>query len=251
VIFLIPFLLYLAQIPFGYEPAPTILSGPTWSWIDNHYYYCTVGSSCGGTNSTGMCTFGGTVCRVDLTASVQPGDLIVAMSTNYSGSPSYISSISGETITHCAPCLTTDLGGLLLDVVYMSAHGGETSVTCNMTAAPSGWMGCLVFVARWSGSGGITFDGGNSITKPCGIPCLGLTIPMTGNTDLAIQMNWPINCDTLTGGNGVTPPWTMFQLNDDAYVLNATSALGSMPPTWTLACMDPHDALNASAFTGH
>jgi hypothetical protein len=135
-----------------------------------------------------------------------------------------------------------------MDVLYtVSANGGETSITCNMTSAPNGWIGCEVMEVHWSGSGEITLDGANSAYPPCGLSIPGLTIPMKGNTDLAIQMNWPFNTNT----TGITPPWVTFQTSDDAYVLNATASLGTMIPTWTLPQPDPACALNAFAFEGH
>ena len=216
----------------------------TWTFIQEGYWSHFGAQSGSGGSNCGSPLVGTLSCTVNLPQPITPGNLLVVLPLFYSGDIVTLTGISGESITKCTSCQLLNPFAIQLDAGYtLNANGGQNQVTCYFSAATTGWQGCAVIEAHWSGSS-ISFDAGNASLGPCSTICAGVNVSLNGNDDFIIQSNFPFDTDPLS----VSSPYNFFQ-GSYGYLLDATIGQGGAP-IWLLPQADPATSNNAIAFTG-
>jgi hypothetical protein len=181
------------------------------------------------------CKNSGKSCKVTLSKAVTKGNVLVIqqMTTQASGSPT-LSSITEESgAVDCTICRALGgAGGINQDTMYVtSATGGESTITCNFTAASSGFQSCSVVEFACAGGCTVTFDTGGSARNTC-IPACGGVSPtaLRGVNDVIVQTMFDRG-DNVTS---VAAPYTPYCIGASgagscagtgaAYLLNTVNA---------------------------
>lgn len=220
------------QIPLG---GITASNATAWVLVQSKYFdkngNGTGGSSCANT---------GTTCIVN-TSAVGAGHVLVAyLIVQAAGNPT-LSSISGETTLDCAACLNTAITGATIDIRYvLSTTGGETSITCNLSASSGGYQGCGIKEYAPPAGTTVNLDTGNfRNATSCSTTCAGVGLTLCGgscsgspdavlqlilpNTDFtsAISAPYVASCigstscsgtgtaDSINTASGTAPNWTL------------------------------------------
>lgn len=198
---------------------------PTWSLVQAKWYDST-GSGTGGSS----CSAGTSSCTVTV-SSTGAGHLLVAITAFSDASTRSLSSVSGgETWTHCAGTNGCNFGTspLWTDASYvLSAAGGATALTCNLSSAASDYIACIVLEYAWSGST-ITFDTSNGGSDNYCTSCAGQALTIGGSKDVIIQVGVPLNSLTAITGSYTTPG-----LFHGAAVAGMINTNDGTAPTWT------------------
>jgi hypothetical protein len=174
-------------------PAVAINARPsTGAWDSEALQYAsghtfTYQPSIGGSNAA--CTSGTDTCTVTLGGTPSEGDLlIVFIRANVKG---YIASVTGETVTLCPSqgCLASHNIGSEDIAAVLSAAGGETTITVNLSADTTATWYAGVADFSWTGGGSLALDGYGNAGGPAAVTFAGpsLSGSMTGTSDLYFQ----------------------------------------------------------------
>src|SRR6185312_10382273 len=237
--------LILCASSFGQQILAPILhkkptaAGGTWTLVQKKFF-STLGSGTGGSACAGSPTV---VCTVNV-SSVGAGHALIAYSIQ--GEVANISSITGETWTHCSNC--TPASGPSTDADYvLSATGGETSFTFTMSVTTSSYLGVGVNEYAWTGSS-VSFDkSGNTPVASC-TSCTGQTLAITGTSDAIFQI--AVSSTSGVASAATAPYATNFTAFDGIGASTAVNLASGTGPTWTVSPADTM-AMMALALSGN
>jgi hypothetical protein len=168
---------------------PVVASGSgTWTLVQVRYY-----DSAGGGSGGSSCDSTGTTCTVNA-SSVGAGHKVIAFAMYSSPTSKVLSSVTGETWTHCASCAGGGDTAGFLDAFYtLSATGGETSFTCTASGALSGYISCGVIELAWSGASAAFDVGIVALDASCTTCSGGGALTLTGSSDAILAIGMPVN----------------------------------------------------------
>ena len=174
---------------------------------------------CTGTTTTDACT-SGTTCTISGLTAITAGSTIIGATIADNGGVG-ISSINGETWTHCANCLQQGSGAVAeVDASYVvSAVGGETSFIFTMNGTIQGQNVCI-----YEAKSSLTpaFDTANHSLISSAAPT-SATLTLSGTNDFLLgAVIWS---GTLTG---VTAPYANFiESNGNGIASNINTSSGN------------------------
>jgi len=136
------------------------------------------------------CSSGSSTCTKTIT-STTAGNLLVCFANNLSVS-SHITSCTdgGDTFVVCATsCNGSDSGAGANDMQYiLSTAGGKTTLTCNVSAAPSSTWTCGVFEFHTTTSGWTYDTSGNIDDTSSGTTLAGKALTLTGSCEVVVRI---------------------------------------------------------------
>lgn len=169
---------------------PGTAGSSTWSLVQIKFWDGTNGS--GG----GTCSVAGTTCAVTVSA-VAAGNILACGFVYFDGTSHTLTNCGGgETWTICpAPTCAVIGGGTTTGAdgrFVLSAVGGETTITCTVNSAPSGYFGCAIAEFHYTGPSASIDKVGTAATTAC-TACAGVTLTLTGSNDAIFTWGAPNN----------------------------------------------------------
>jgi hypothetical protein len=175
-------------------------------------------AKCTGSSTTEGCTTG-TTCTISGLTAITAGSTLVGVSLDDNGLQG-ISSINGETWTHCTNCLKNNAGLLEVDASYvLSAVGGETSFIFTMSGTIAG-MNVCIYEAKSSLTA--AFDTANNSLISSAAPTT-VALTLTGSNDFLVAgICWT---GSVTGVN--SPYANMIESNGNGSASNINTSSGN------------------------
>jgi hypothetical protein len=224
------------RIPGRGGVAPS--SGGTFALVQFKFFYNN-GFGTGGNS----CRAGGSVCTVNVSP-VGAGHTLIAVGFSGNLTVRTLSSVSGETWTHCAGAngcsfgsiggngfghMTEPLRGIWLDASYvLSATGGETTLTCTLSGTSAKYIACGIYEYSYSGAS-VSFDTSNGATDSYCTTCAGIALTLSGSRHLIVQAAVRIKFLSAISGS-YTNPAQFYDGVGNAGWVNATDGTA---PNWT------------------
>lgn len=236
---LIAFILFSAALACAQTAMPIVGStwkgsgaaSPSFSLVQFKY-----NSSAGGGTGGSGCTTGQKACTVTVSA-IGAGHLVFVFDFDGNSAVNALASVTssggaGDTWTHCAGahgCSFTTAGTGNTDGSYvLSAAGGETSITCNITNNSASYMACGVI--EYSSTTSVTFDTSNGGTDSLCTTCAGVALTLAGTNDVIIQLALPGDSISAISNASYTDPK---QFYDGAGLAGWKNTTTGTAPNWT------------------
>jgi hypothetical protein len=232
----------LAQVRIPGRGGTAPSSGGTFALVQ-FKFFDTNGAGTGGNScrAAGIGSGSGSVCTVNVEP-VGAGHTLIAVGFSGNLTVRTLSSVSGETWTHCAGAngcsfgsiggtafLFQDLRGIWLDASYvLSATGGEETLTCTLSGTSAGYIACGIYEYSYSGAS-VSFDTSNGTTDFSCTTCAGIALTLSGSRHLIVQAAVPIKPLSAISGS-YTNPAKFYDGVGNAGWVNATDGTA---PNWT------------------
>lgn len=176
---------------------------------------------------------------------------IPATTLNNTGIISYTAFTTASFLTAVSSCGTwtipaggqgSDAGaGVATSVAYVL--NGLTSGCTTLTATASAAGEIYFWEVHSTGSAALDAVGAADISVAC-TSCAGVTLTLTGTSDVIVQAISGNACSSVTGGPFTTPTWSGF-VSNGASAGSALNTSDATPPTWT--CTSSRQATSAIA----